>query len=80
MLPGTYTENVRIVNRRDVILSGCGKRSRLVSDPPREELGQADPVIHVTNSTGVRIESLAVEAHDTGYGILAEAKAGLTTP
>lgn len=77
VLPGTYTENVRIANRRDVILSGCGKRSRLISKPPQEEFGQADPVIQITNSTGIRIESLAVEAHDTGYGILAEATASV---
>ncbi|MGH8583540.1 MAG: DUF6519 domain-containing protein [Gammaproteobacteria bacterium] len=76
VLPGTYTENVRITNRRDVILSGCGKRSRLVSNPPQAEFAQADPVIHIVNSTGIRIESLAVEAHDTGYGILVETQAG----
>lgn len=72
VLPGTYTENVRITNRRDVILSGCGKRSRLVSNPPQGELAQADPVIHIVNSTGIHIESLAIEAHDSGYGILVE--------
>lgn len=76
VLPGTYTENVRIANRRDVILSGCGKRSRLVSNPPQGELAQADPVIHIVNSTGIRIESLAIEAHDTGYGILVETQLG----
>jgi len=76
VLPGTYTENVRITNRRDVILSGCGKRSRLISNPPQEEFGQADPVIQITNSTGIWIESLAVEAHGTGYGILVETQVG----
>lgn len=76
VLPGTYTENVRITNRRDVILSGCGKRSRLASNPPQGELAQAEPVIHIVNSTGIRIESLAIEAHDTGYGILVETRVG----
>ncbi|MFH0344325.1 MAG: DUF6519 domain-containing protein [Chromatiales bacterium] len=76
VLPGKYTENVLIKDRSNVILSGCGKRSRLVSSQPQGEFVQADPVIHIVNSTGVRIESLAIEAHDTGYGILAKVQAG----
>jgi hypothetical protein len=72
VLPGTYTENVRIANRSDVILSGCGKRSRLVSNPPQGRFGQAAPVIHIVNSSGIRVESLAVEANDSGYGILVD--------
>jgi hypothetical protein len=76
VLPGTYTENVRIENRREVTISGCGKRSRWISNSPQREFERAEPVIRIINSFGVRIESLLIEAHATGYGILAESQAG----
>jgi hypothetical protein len=70
VLPGVYQENVAIAQRRNVTISGCGGRSRVVSPPPRE--GQAGPVFRVVDSQGVRIAGLEIEAHATGGGVLCE--------
>jgi len=70
VLPGVYTENVTIARRRNVTISGCGGRSRVVSRPPRN--GQASPVFHVLDSQSVRISGLDIEAHATGGGVLCE--------
>jgi hypothetical protein len=72
ILPGTYAENILITNRRNIIISGCGKRSRLIAGPLQGEFVLPDPVIHIVSSTEIRIESLEIEAHNDGYGILAE--------
>ncbi len=72
LLPGQYTENVVIAERHNVIISGCGARSRIVSGPPTGEFGIAAPVIHVKDSQHIRIESLAVKAHESGIGVLLE--------
>jgi hypothetical protein len=72
VLPGTYTENVLVDRRANITIHGCGQRSRVVSRPPATELGTADPVIHVRDSRNIRITGLAVEAHETGIGILLE--------
>jgi hypothetical protein len=72
ILPGTYTENLVIDGRADITLSGCGKRSRIVSGPPAGEFALAAPVIHVRDSRNIRIEHLAIEAHDSGIGVLLE--------
>lgn len=67
VLPGTYNENVVIdpPHNRNVIIKGCGRRTviRAVSDKP---------AIHVKYGQGITIESLAVEAHEEGIGILLE--------
>jgi hypothetical protein len=72
ILPGTYNENLVIDGRAEIMLSGCGKRSRIVSGPPAGEFALAGPVIHVRDSRNIRIEHLAVEAHDSGIGVLLE--------
>lgn len=71
VLPGRYEENVLIDQRRNVTVSGCGPRSLVVSAPPADGQG-APPVFHVLNSPSVRISGLAIEADDTGVGILLE--------
>ena len=73
VLPGLYEENVVIDRRANITISGCGRRSRVVSAEPEE--GDAAPVFHVRNSQRVRIEGLAVEAHETGIGVLVETEA-----
>ena len=71
VLPGTYVENVLIEDRRNVTISGCGGRSRVISaDPPDGQ--NAPPVFHVADSRSVRISGLAIRAHKTGIGILVE--------
>jgi len=70
VLPGTYRENVRIVMRRNVTISGCSGRSVVVGQAPQE--GEPRPVFHVVNSQGVRISGLAVRAQTEGVGILVE--------
>jgi len=71
VFPGTYVENVRIEGRKNVHIEGCGHRTRIVSNPP-DESGAAAPVLHVVESEGVSIESLSIEAAETGPGILAD--------
>ena len=70
ILPGTYTENVKLLNLTNVTLSGCGPRTIIQSNPPADELSDADPVISVIGGRDITIESLAVEADDSGPGIL----------
>jgi hypothetical protein len=69
---GEYLENIRIANRRNIVVTGCGRRSRLVSQSPADDVSDASPVIHIENSLGISIDSLAVEAHTTGIGILVD--------
>jgi len=70
VLPGTYLENVLIDHKTNVKISGCGSRSKVISPPAAG--GSADPVFHIKNSSGIRLEHLAVEADVTGIGILLE--------
>jgi len=68
VLPGTYKENVTIENTRDITICGCSESSKIVSGVSTGE----DPVIRVIDSENIRIQSLAIEAHETGPGILLE--------
>jgi len=70
VLPGTYRENVRIWNRRTVILSGCGARSLLHSPAPVAPATTAAPVIWVKASVNIVIRHLGIQADDTGVGVL----------
>lgn len=75
VLPGIYAENVRIVGRRNLVLRGCGPRSRIQATglvSPETGEGDTDPTIFVLESQDIRIESLAVAADETGCGILLE--------
>lgn len=70
--PGEYRENLRILNRRNITLTGCGSRTRIISIAPEDDSEEALPVIDIINSAEIRIESVTVEAHTTGVGILVE--------
>jgi len=72
VLPGTYKENITIVNTRDITIYGCGERSKIVSGAPVSDITRTDPVIKVNDSRNIRIQSLAIQAHETGPGILME--------
>jgi len=67
VLPGTYRESVFINGRRDIRMHGCGPRSRIIAPLQRNT---ALPGIHVRDSRGICIDSLAVEAQPLGPGIL----------
>jgi hypothetical protein len=68
VLPGVYTEMVEIVNRRGIRIHGCGPRSRIVAPAP---VGNAAalPAIRVTDSRGIRIDSLAIVARPDAAGV-----------
>jgi Family of unknown function (DUF6519) len=72
VLPGVFTENVEIVNRHDITITGCGSRSRIVSAAPTGEFVEAGAVIHMRGGQNIAIDSLAIEAHETGPGIVLE--------
>jgi len=69
ILPGTYNEYVVIQNRTGIRMHGCGPRSRIVALPQPNDPNPL-PAIHVTDSSGICIDSLAVEAQPLGAGIL----------
>ncbi len=68
LLPGIYQESIVIQGKTDIIISGCGKRTRLISMEDSEL--QSEPVIRIENSKNIRIESLAIESNQAGEGIL----------
>lgn len=75
ILPGLYEENIILEppHNKKVILKGCGKRTVIKFASPNPNVpGPIAPVIHVKYGQGITIESLAVEAHPEGKGILLE--------
>jgi hypothetical protein len=72
VLPGEYVESIVIDARRNIRLTGCGLRSRIVGAPPRAELSEAAPVIHVRGGQGITIDALAIVAHASGAGVVCE--------
>lgn len=65
ILPGVYEEDIRLENRSNVTLSGCGPRTRLL---PANQDGTG-AVITIHGGSNVGLESLAVEARENGRGI-----------
>lgn len=66
VLPGEYKEDLTIkAGSKNITIKGCGKRSRIVA-------ATDDPVIHVTESRNIKIESLAILASLKGIGVLLE--------
>ena len=74
VLPGTYQENVKISQRRNVTIKGCGIRSHVVS-APRGNNPVAPPVFHIVRSQNITIQSLFIEADDVGIGVLIDGAA-----
>jgi hypothetical protein len=73
VLPGMYVENVRLENKQNITIKGCGNRSRVIS-PPGPGGADASPVFHIEESQNIKILSLSIEAHDTGVGVLLEGR------
>ncbi len=69
VLPGVYVENVTIpLSSRHVTIKGCGPRTRVVSVTPPQGTNAA-PVFHIIESQDIKLQSLQVEADDTGVGV-----------
>jgi hypothetical protein len=68
VLPGVYKETINITDRHDIVISGCGPRTRIVGVPPaRNE--PAAPVIEIVRGYNLGLEDFSVEAFDDGEGI-----------
>lgn len=57
ILPGIYEENTVIINRRNITVHGCGRRTIL-----RTAGNSTNPVIRIQDSQRIVIKSLAIEA------------------
>ncbi len=68
VLPGRYQENVNILDKRNVIISGCGDRSIVTSDEDSDSASV--PIFRIVSGDGIRIESLSIEANSAGEGVL----------
>ena len=65
VLPGLYEERVALANLRDIRISGCGPRSRVVAPD-----AGPDPVIDIQCGRNIRIASLGIDSV-TGIGLRA---------
>lgn len=78
ILPGLYEENVvlKTPHNKNIILKGCGNRTVIKAKNNDALIPETDPkynaAIYVKHGQNICIESLAVEAHDEGIGILLE--------
>jgi hypothetical protein len=68
VLPGVYEETIRIVNRHDITISGCGPRTRLVGIAPTGTNPVA-PVIEIVGGHDFGLEDFAVRAFDDGANL-----------
>ena len=69
ILPGIYSENIVIdEHKRNITITGCGDRSRIISHSPLEASSPAPPVFQIRGAQNIQIEAVAIEAHDTGIG------------
>ena len=68
VLPGEFRENFAITGRQNVTISGCGDRTRIISENNSDNV--SDPVILIEGSSGIRIETLLIESNQQGQGIL----------
>lgn len=59
VLPGTYTESVRILNRQNIVIHGCDARAR-VEATIRDD--QEQPAFLIVDSVSIAIERLSIEA------------------
>jgi len=74
VLPGTYAEPVVIEGKRNVIIIGCGDRTRLVAPAPEdlEDPENPPPTLTIRNSQQVTVQSLAIRSAANGIGLLVE--------
>ena len=67
VLPGTHRTNVVLLDRTNVRIHGCGRRTRIL---PREE-ALSDPVFRIQDSRGIVLEALDIVAA-AGTGIFVQ--------
>lgn len=73
VLPGEYNEdNILINTRNNIIIEGCGERSKVISPVPAGGGAATNPIFHITDSTSIHIASLEIQAADTDNGVLLE--------
>lgn len=70
VLPGIYRGSIKIVNRHNIEISGCGPRTILRGDPAKEKDVGAPPVLAIIGGHDFALECFAVEAEETGVGVL----------
>jgi hypothetical protein len=59
LLPGTHVAAARLFGLRNVVIEGCGPRSRIVAGE-----GQTAPVVDIERCQGITIRDLAINAAD----------------
>ncbi len=67
LLPGFHRANARIVERKNIRISGCGGRSRVAPRPD----AASDPIFYLRDSADIIIEGLDLISLE-GTGIIAE--------
>lgn len=60
LLPGRHETAASLANLKDIVIQGCGRRSRLVPSP-----GQTAPVIDMVDCQNIVIRDLAVQSEPT---------------
>jgi uncharacterized protein DUF6519 len=88
ILPGRYFQTVKIVGRRDIVIHGCGWRTRVASASlgpiefrPAAAAAAAGfgAVIEIESSRHIELRSFVVEAADGDAGILIN-RTGISAP
>lgn len=59
LLPGTHVAAARLFERQNVVIEGCGPRSRIVAGE-----GQTAPVIDIEQCLGITLRDFAINAAD----------------
>jgi hypothetical protein len=67
ILPGIYIENITIENKKNIVITGCDKRSVIM---PADQEGK--PVFHIRDSQCITLEHMDMEAFG-GTGVLMQA-------
>lgn len=68
VLPGLYQENLVIEKKNRIIISGCGRRTKILAK-------SSDAVVHLKDADDILLESLNLVAHKEGPGVLLEGTA-----
>lgn len=67
LLPGLHSANMHLINKEDITIKGCGKRSKLI--PMQGQ--RSDPIIRITDCKNIEIREIDFITHD-GAALLLE--------
>ena len=70
VLPGDYEENIEVSLRHDVVIKGCGPKTRVRSKSLAPNVHK--PVFAVVDSRDVRVESMTIVTDESGPGIVVD--------